>query len=281
MIDLAILRAAFVELESLTPLAVAASGQKQVLRANRDGVDVVLKVFRPGEHAEVVTREIGSVAKLNCDYVPTVLDSGSRRIGAENRLYLVEPYIEGESYRERLQKESKPSLEFVINLARVLLRACCDFEAQGIVHRDLKPENILVGVDGKIWIIDFGIVRILDATSITATHAPFGKFTLGYGAPEQMRNIKTQIDVRADLFSIGVILYESLSGAHPFCDGRRNFLEIVHQLANENLPPLALSGAQPFADLVMSLSARFPSRRPQSAQQALAWFHEATANQSP
>ncbi|RIL04967.1 MAG: serine/threonine protein kinase [Proteobacteria bacterium] len=274
MIDLAALREAFAELENLAVLAE--SGQKQVLRASRAGTDVVLKLIKPGQEAEAVQREIQAVANLNCDYVPQVLDSGKRKIGSEERLFIVEPYIAGESYRQQLQREPKPPLDFVVRLADVLLRACCDFEAQGIVHRDLKPENLLIGVEGKIWIIDFGIVRVLDATSITPTHRAFGKFTLGYGAPEQMRNLKPQIDARADLFSIGVILYESLCGFQPYYQGKHDQMDVVRHVTDQDLTPLVLPQAQGFVDFVMVLCARFASRRPQTARQALEWFLEAT-----
>jgi len=273
MTDLAAIRESFPELESLAELAD--SGQRHVFRACRAGEDVVLKLIKPTQEPEVIRREIEAVARLSCDYVPPVLESGVKAIGGESRLYLIEPFISGESYEQRLQREPRPSLLFVIELARVLLRACVEFAAQGLVHRDLKPGNILVGDDGKIWIIDFGIVRLLDAVSLTPTHLQFGKFTLGYGAPEQMRNLKPQIDARADLFSIGVILYESLCGYQPYYRAARDQLEVMRRIVGTDLVALELPEAQPFADFVMSLVARFPSRRPQTPTQALEWFAEA------
>jgi serine/threonine-protein kinase len=274
MTDVTELRASFAELGDITMFAE--SGQKEVLRATLNGAPVVLKIIKPGQAPESVRREIAAVAGLNCDYVPAVLASGVRSVGGVDRLYIIEPYVAGGSYRQHLQREPTPPLAFVVRLADILLRACRDFEARGLVHRDLKPENILVGSDGKIWIIDFGIVRVLNAASMTPTHLAFGKFTLGYGAPEQMRNLKPQIDARADLFSVGVILYESVCGYQPYYHNRHDQMDIMRSVMDQDLPPLALPTAQAFADFIMALCSRFASRRPQSASQALEWFAGAT-----
>ena len=175
-----------------------------------------------------------------------------------------------------LQRQPVQPLGAVLRLATALLSACCDFETQHMVHRDIKPENLLIGPNGKIWIIDFGIVRLLQLTSATLTQQRFGLFTPGYGAPEQVRNLKPKIDARADLFSVGVVLYESFNGSNPYLAGKGNVLEIVQDLCNRDLPLLTIPGDidGKLSEFVASLCARFPSRRPPNAREALQWFRE-------
>ena len=78
-------------------------------------------------------------------------------------------------------------------------------EKEGIVHRDIKPENIMVCRDGTFKPLDFGIARHLAKTSITSTEAPFGPHTAGYAAPEPFRNLKKEVDIRADLSLLSVL----------------------------------------------------------------------------
>jgi len=276
MLDLAAVQQEFRDLNDLKPLA--ASGQKYVLSGLRSEQRIVLKLIKQSdsEDEKLLEREMGAVTRLGCDYVPSVLEWGKRQINGEDQLFIVEEFIEGQSYREVLTDEPKQRPEEVLRLADVLLRACCDFEAAGLVHRDIKPENLMVGSDGKIWVIDFGIVRFLDAPSLTSTNARFGRFTLGYGAPEQMRNIKPEIDARADLFAIGVVLYESLYGQNPFYEDKSNELDVLKHVCDRDLPRLDIPGDDQgdYAEFIAALVARYPSRRPQTASEALKWFRE-------
>lgn len=277
MIDLSAVRAEFKDLNDIRSLGVAPSGQKDVLRARLNDEDVVLKIIKPSANdAARAEREIAAVARLNCPYVPKVFEHGHRAIGGEDRYYLVEQYIAGVSYREQLVRQPVQPLVDVVRLGEVLLGACVEFEAQRLVHRDIKPENIMVDGSGKFWIIDFGIVRMLDAESLTATSQRFGPCTPGYGAPEQFRNDKKAINAQADLFSVGVVLYESLAGAHPFGAGRRAVLDVIRAVDSTDVPRLAIPGDKDgcLAELICSLAGRFPSRRPPTAVDAFAWFRE-------
>ncbi len=271
MLDFAALRAEFNELSQITPLG-SPSGQNDVFRARRGDTDVVLKLIRKANREqERIEREIAAVTKLNCDYVPQVFASGHRRVSGEERYFIIEHYIEGETYRARLPRQPKQPLGEVLRLADVLLRACSDFEALNLVHRDIKPENLIVDVSEKVWIIDFGIVRFLNLESLTPTQAHLGHFTLGYGAPEQMRNLKTKINGRADLFSVGVVLFESFHGSNPYYGGKRDHLEVLQHVTDRDLPTLTIPGDSKgvLAEFIASLVSRFPSRRPQSAKDAL------------
>jgi serine/threonine protein kinase len=271
MIDIGEIRTAFPDYQDLAPLGIR-SGQKDVLRGRRGSEHVALKLIKPSQQDRDRTiREIEAVARLKSTFVPALLEHGVRTIGGESRLFLVEQFVEGGSYRTRLQTNPKPHLAFTLRLAASLLDACRDFEDANLVHRDIKPENILVGPDEKIWVIDFGIVRLLDQESLTATGMHFGPCTPGYGAPEQIRNLKSQIDSRTDLFSIGIVIYESLNGSNPHITGKRDVLEVIRAVESTDLPRLAHIDAE-LADFLATLTARFPSRRPKNARDAIEWF---------
>lgn len=274
MIDVASVKEAFPELEELAALPVPRSGQKEVLLGKRraNGEQIVLKLIKPSATGgERTVREIEAVARLKSEFVPRVFEYGKRRIGADERVFLVEQFVAGGNYRELLRSTPKPPLKRVLQLGTVLLQACVDFERTQIVHRDIKPENIMVGDDQKVWVIDFGLVRLLDMESLTATEQHFGPCTPGYGAPEQVRNLKSQIDVRADLYSIGLVLYESLNGSNPHLVGKADVLEVIRSMESRDLP--SLTGVDSELDaFVCALAARFPSRRPQSASEAVDWF---------
>lgn len=271
MIDISAIRNEFRELSDIAPLAD--SGQKLVLRARQGADSVVLKLIKDATGARI-DREIAAVAKLNSSYVPRLLEHGKRRIDGHVQYYVIESFVPGETYRSRLHRAPVRSIGDVLRLGRVLLKACADFEAQQLVHRDLKPENIIVDPDEKYWVLDFGIVRFLDMDSLTRTGQRFGPCTPGYGAPEQIRNQKSQINVRADLFSVGVILYESLNGNNPYLVGKRDPLAVFRHMESLDLPRLTIPGDihGEFSELVAALTSRFPSRRPQTASDAVQWF---------
>jgi serine/threonine protein kinase len=283
MIDLAALRAAFPELTDLVHLS-ARSGQKEVLLARLGGAPVVLKLIRTTPQIrERTQREIDAVSKLGCNYIPRVHLWGERLVGGTAQFFLIEDLIEGDTYRERLTKLSRQPLTNVLALGETLLSACVDFAAKSLVHRDLKPENLIIDPNDKIWVIDFGIVRLLDEAALTPTSDKVGRFTPGYGAPEQMRNLQPEIDERADLFSVGVVLYEALAGGNPYCEGKRDALQVIQHVLNVDLPRLIIPGDMhgELADLIASLSSRFRSRRPQSARHALTWFHSVRTKIAP
>lgn len=274
MLDVGEVRRAFAELTNVTPLA-GDSGQKVVLTAQLSGRPVCLKLIKStSDDYERTSREIEAAARLKSKYVPAVIDYGKRAIGNDgDRLYVIEEFVPGETLRARLLRGPLVVAE-AIDVGESLLQACADFERNSVVHRDIKPENLMLDAAGKLWVIDFGIARLLDLESLTKTSLRFGVFTPGYGAPEQMRNLKAQIDVRADLFSVGVVLHECLAGRNPYLVGKRDLLEVIRHMEEQDLPPLQIPDdpSGELAELVAALASRFPSRRPQTADEARAWF---------
>lgn len=274
MIDIAAIRQAFPDLSDVQPVA-GISGQKDVLVAQRKGQSVCLKLVKrySGDEDRTV-REIEAVARLHSDCVPAIYDYGEKLIGGEDRYFIIEQFIDGPTYRRVLQQQPVQPLGTALDLLNSLLSACVEFETANLVHRDIKPENLICDSQGKIWILDFGLARHLDKTSLTLTGQHFGVGTFGYSAPEQFRNIKHAIDIRSDLFSVGVVIYESLSGSHPFAFAPPDVMKTIRKMENEDLPLLAIPGddAGGLSTFLNQLLQRFPSRRPQTAGEALQWY---------
>ena len=153
-------------------------------------------------------------ARLRHRNVVTVLDV----IEVEGALALVMELIEGPSLAELLHVQRRPPLGLALGLFRGVVRGVRTAHEQGMIHRDLKPSNVLLGIEGMLLVpkvTDFGIAKaeIEGALAITRTGIALG--TPEYMAPEQMRDA-ARVDARADMFSLGAILYELLCGASPF-----------------------------------------------------------------
>lgn len=264
----------FSELTDLQPLAKG--GQKLVFAAKHANEgDVVLKLLLKASGEERLEREVLASQLIECDRVPRVFETGSLATPLGECIWLREQRIHGMTLRVRLN--ARP-LDFisVLRLGGQLLATLVRAESKRIVHRDIKPENVMVDQNQNFWLLDFGLARHLDLESLTATRFQFGVGTLGYSAPEQMRNQKREIDGRADLFALGVLLHEAVTGANTFLAGARDQLEVLRRVEQQPLPRLQLhddrNGA--FADFLSALTQKFPTQRPQTIADALAWMLE-------
>lgn len=222
--------------------AIAApSGQKEVVSAFQGQRRVAIKLFhRVADDQERIDREMDAVLKLHCQFVPEVIESGATTLEGVDRVFLIEQFIEGQTYAALLQVQPIQAMHSVVNLANILLNVAVDCETAELVHRDLKPANIIRDVSGKFWILDFGFVKHLDLTSITPTGHGVG--TLGYAPIEQMRLIKAPIDIRADLFAIGTILYESICGFSPWRQSVHDIHDLMQKMSAQELPRLTIPG---------------------------------------
>lgn len=254
---------------------LADAGQKIVFSALSEGRPIALKVIK-SRKADRFTREVNAVKSLGLPYVPKILSSGTVLLHDKPALYLIEELISGRTLRQILEANPKRSLAEVKPLWLAMLVACSDFEKAKLVHRDLKPENLIIDSHNKLWILDFGLVRNLDLTSLTPTAATHGVGTWGYASLEQFRNQKREIDIRADLYAVGIMVYEMLAGSHPFWPRATNPLELLQMMERTDAPHLQIDGDDQgrISDLVAALMNRFPSRRPQTAEEALKWFNE-------
>ncbi|MEE8550854.1 MAG: protein kinase, partial [Gemmatimonadota bacterium] len=176
---------------------------------------VAVKILHPelasGIGQERFLREIQLAARLSHPHILPLYDSGED----DGHLYFVMPYVEGGSLRERMAREGRIPEEDTLEIARAVAGALDYAHRQGIVHRDIKPENIMIH-DGVAMVTDFGIGKALSAVggdTLTQQGALLG--TPAYMSPEQIAG-QVDVDGRSDLYSLGCVLYEMLTGDRVF-----------------------------------------------------------------
>ncbi|NDO49145.1 serine/threonine protein kinase [Lachnospiraceae bacterium MD335] len=222
-------------------------------------------------------REIEIEKTLQLPMVPRILDTGTVEYEGTETLYVIEEKIIGTELRQLLDKGIRFSLQDAVCFLEQGLEFIACIEKEKIVHRDIKPENIIRTQNGKIYFLDFGIARIIGADSLTKTEALMGPHTPGYSAPEQFNNLKKEIDSRADIFSLGVVTYECITGTNPFREGSDNALEVLQK--TETITPVQylIKGdtQSQFMALLGTMMGKYPSRRPKTAEQALGWLKAA------
>jgi serine/threonine protein kinase/Tol biopolymer transport system component len=276
--------------ESIGPYTIleliGSGGAGEVWRAHdeRIGRDVAIKVLLP--HFASDTDRLGRFAEeartagaLNHSNILTVYDVGEHH----GIPYLVSECLEGRSLRQRLDAGSvsvSEALTIAVGIARGLAAA----HARTIVHRDLKPENAFLRSDGGVKILDFGLAKLQlslegvpSGGSRTMTGVIVG--TAGYMAPEQVKG--ENVDARADLFSLGVMLYEMLAGQHPF--RRTSTFETLHAVLTVDPPDVSsLNPRVPAAldRVVMRLVEKSPGARFQTALDVI-WALEQADTEHP
>lgn len=199
---------------------------------------MAIKTLRPELSRDPIQRdrflrEARAVNRINHDNIVEITDFGDTEDGL---VYLVMEYVPGESLYRTLTRDLFAPAR-AINIARQVAHALGRAHQMGVVHRDLKPENILLvdrpGRPDFVKILDFGIAKILDAPSLTGSQQIFG--TPGYIAPEYIAS--SDIDGRADLYSLGVLMYEMITGALPFEYEYPGDLLIKH-MTESPIPPV-------------------------------------------
>lgn len=241
------------------------------------GRTVVVKTLPPEMAAGVSTerfrREVQLAARLHHPHVIPLLSAGER----DGILFYTLPYVEGESLRQRLEQVGELPVREAVRLLSEIADALAYAHRQGVVHRDLKPDNILIE-HGHAIVTDFGIAKALATASVGGMSTAVGSLdalttggaaigTITYMAPEQAAADPT-VDHRADLYSLGCVAYEMLTGATPFAN--RPPLQTFAALMSEEPEPVMRrrTGLPPaLSALVMRLLEKRPADRPQRAEE--------------
>ena len=211
-------------------------------------------------------REIRFVARLNHPHILSVHDSGE----AAGHLWFTMPYVDGESLRLRLQHHRPLAVDEAVRIAHDVARALDYAHGQGLIHRDVKPENILLNRQGDALVADFGIGRALEDRAEVERRGGTEELLTGVGAlvgtPAYMSleqaDGERELDGRADVYSLGVVLYEMLAGARPFAGSSAH--AIVARQLTETPPPLRSGRPEVSPELegiVLRMLARAPDDR--------------------
>lgn len=175
----------------------------KTLKAEYNGDNNFIRKFK---------RESLAAASISHPNIVSIYDVGTEDIENEKVHYIVMEYIDGTTLKEKINElgklSEKTALEYTVQIAEALKIA----HSKGIVHRDIKSQNIMITKDDRIKVTDFGIARVADNSTVTATNAIMG--SVHYFSPEQARGAK--VDNRSDIYSLGIVLFEMLTGQLPF-----------------------------------------------------------------
>ena len=251
-------------------------GEVYLARDPKINRDVAIKVLPAAfsENSERLRRfeqEAQAAGAINHPNILSIYDVDTH----EGSPYVVSELLDGTTLREQLNGNGLPvrkSLDYALQIASGLAAA----HAKGIVHRDLKPENLFVAKDGRLKILDFGLAKLIEQPDRSEVHTdvPTRKFntdpgailgTVGYMSPEQVR--AERVDHRSDIFSLGTILYEMLSGKRAF-DGASP-IETLNAILKEDPPELSHSNSKispALERVVMHCLEKNPDQRFQSAR---------------
>ena len=221
---------------------LGSGGMGQVLRVLdlTEGRDLALKVLHPQaepdpRRVERFKREIEILSRIRHPAVPRICGWGTQA----DEIFFVTELVEGNDLKQEIRRRGPWPIPEAAALAATVAEALADAHALGIVHRDVKPNNVMIGEDGSVRLLDFGLARGvgLDMATLTRTGTIVG--TPGYMSPEQFDGVG--VDERSDVYSLGVMLFEVVTGRLPFLART----PIAVALKHKNDPPPAVRELRP------------------------------------
>ena len=224
------------------------------------------------QFVERFRREASSAAGLSHPNIVGIFDRGEW----DGTYYIAMEYVEGRTLKEIVREKGAAPAEAATDITLQILRAARYAHKHGVVHRDIKPHNVLIDGDGRVRVTDFGIARA-GASDMTETGSVMG--TAQYLSPEQAQG--RPVDERADLYSIGIVLYELLTGRVPF-DADSPVTVALKQVSEAPVPPRELVPGIPPAleNVVLRAMEKDPDRRYQTADDFIAALEAARADPS-
>ena len=246
---------------------IASGGMGDVWRATDQRLrrEVAVKVLRSEFAREDITRrrfqvEAQAVASLTAPGVASVYDYGEE-VGSDGnrRAYIVMELVHGESLEERLHRDGRLGTSETLDVIAQAAVALQDAHDCGLIHRDIKPANLLLRTDGVVKLTDFGIVRVLDSTSLTQTGTMVG--TVRYMSPEQLSGRKAT--PASDIYALGIVAYFCVAGHPPFDYDESMAVAMAH--VSDPMPPMPPDVPREVAELISQMLAKDPSQRPSTA----------------
>ena len=238
---------------------IGAGGMSTVYRALDETLQrqVAIKLMNrevatDSDQLERFRREARAVAQLSHPHVVGVIDAGED----DGRPYIVFEYVEGETLKERIRRQGQLPVTEAVAYAIEIGRALGGAHARHIVHRDVKPQNVLIDEEGSAKVTDFGIARTLDEEGLTADGRVIG--TTDYVAPEQA--LGQPVTGQSDLYSLGIVLYEMLTGEVPYKGDNQVAVAMKH--VREDLPDIQFKRPEVSASLAAVID-RATAKRPE------------------
>ncbi len=255
---------------------VGAGGMSDVYKAKDHmlGRIVAVKIMKTefSEDLNFVTKfrsEAQSAAGLEHPNIVNIYD-----VGSENGLhFIVMEYVEGITLKTYIEKKGQLSFKEATSIAIQVARGIEAAHTKEIIHRDIKPQNIIISTEGKVKVTDFGIARALSSNTISAEVMG----SVHYASPEQARN--GFVDGRSDIYSLGIVMYEMVTGRVPF-DGDTTVSVAIQHLQEEMQSPTAYAPELPvsYERIVLKATQKNPDRRYQSIEELLSDLRKALSN---
>lgn len=203
-------------------------GQAIVFQGKHNGILAAIKLYYPGQISQRVEREVNALRVISCSTMAALLWDGEVDFAGEHLPVVATEFVEGTNLRARIPPPlTEDEIGIMIYDVAVAISALW---SKRIVHRDLKPANIIQRTNGRYCVIDLGLARHLDDTSLTAMGFTGG--TIGYLSPEQAKAVR-KLSCRSDVFSLGVIALVAAMGRHPTAS---NQVRLVNARYDNNLP---------------------------------------------